>query len=47
MNQIPNPEDHEDAKPPVLGTWNNVYILVIGFLVVLILIFTFLTKVLE
>ncbi|SOE19619.1 hypothetical protein SAMN06298216_0123 [Spirosomataceae bacterium TFI 002] len=40
-------EDHIDAKPPVLGSWNNVYALVIGFLIFLILIFTFLTKVLE
>lgn len=40
-------EDHEDAQPPILGTWKNLYILVIGFLIFLILLFTFLTKVLE
>jgi hypothetical protein len=47
MKETKLDEDHIDAKPPVLGTWNNVYALVIGFLIFLILIFTFLTKMLE
>lgn len=40
-------EDHINAKPPILGTWQNLYALVIGFLVFLILLFTYLTNVLE
>ena len=33
-----------DEKPPVLGTWKNIYALVIGVLFTLILVFYFLTK---
>lgn len=33
-----------DEKPPILGSWKNMYILVIGTLFVLILVFYILTK---
>jgi len=33
----------EDEKPPILKNWNNVYAAVIGFLVVLIILFTLIT----
>jgi len=33
-----------DEKPPILGTWKNMYALVIGVLIVLIVVFYLLTK---
>ncbi len=33
----------DDDKPPFFKTWNQLYASVIGFLVVIILFFTFLT----
>jgi Mg2+ and Co2+ transporter CorA len=34
----------EDNKPPLFKNWNYWYALVIGFLVLLIILFTFFTK---
>ena len=34
----------EQEKPPILGNWRNVYALVIGVLIVLIILFYFFTK---
>ncbi|MCR9066121.1 MAG: hypothetical protein NXI00_19275 [Cytophagales bacterium] len=34
----------EDEKPPVLGEWKNLYLLVAGVLVGLIVLFYFLTQ---
>lgn len=34
----------ENEKPPILGTWKNVYILVIGTLAALIVFFYFFTE---
>jgi hypothetical protein len=34
-----------DDKPPILGSWRNLYLLVFGVLVVLIVFFTVLTQV--
>lgn len=36
-----------DDKPPLLGSWRNIYTLVIGTLVVVIALFTIVTKVYE
>jgi hypothetical protein len=33
-----------EEKPPILGTWKNLYALVIGVLIALIVVFYFLTK---
>jgi len=35
---------HKDDKPPFLGTWNNVYKLVIGSLIVVMILFYLFTK---
>jgi hypothetical protein len=35
--------DQENEKPPVLGSWKNLYFLVIGFLIFLIFLFYALT----
>jgi len=32
-----------DSKPPILKSWTNLYLLVIGFLAVLIVLFSLLT----
>ncbi len=32
-----------DEKPPILGSWRNLYTLVLGFLAFLITVFTVLT----
>jgi hypothetical protein len=37
-------EKEQEEKPPILGTWRNVYTLVIGTLVVLILLFYLFTQ---
>ena len=34
----------KEEKPPILKSWKNLYILVIGVLVVLIVLFYFFTK---
>lgn len=34
----------EEEKPPILRTWRNVYALVIGVLVLLMVLFYFFTK---
>jgi len=34
----------EEEKPPFLGSWKNVYALVAGVLVALIIVFYFFTK---
>ncbi|MFX3625727.1 MAG: hypothetical protein ACN6I4_00040 [bacterium] len=39
-----NKEKEQEEKPPILGTWRNVYTLVIGTLVVLILLFYLFTQ---
>ena len=33
-----------EEKPPILKTWNRVYLMVIGVLVALIIVFYFITK---
>ena len=33
-----------EEKPPILGTWTNLYLLLAGVLVVLIILFYFFTK---
>lgn len=38
------PETHDNEPPPFLGTWLNVYLMVLGWLVVLILIFYAFTR---
>ncbi|MDF2456964.1 MAG: hypothetical protein K0R51_2957 [Cytophagaceae bacterium] len=35
---------HEEEKPPFLGSWNNVYALVIGSLVCMIVLFYLFTQ---
>jgi hypothetical protein len=39
-----SPDNKEDARPPILGSWRNVYLLVAGTLVALIVCFYFFTK---
>jgi hypothetical protein len=39
--------EEKDEKPPFLKTWRNVYALVIGTLVVLIILFYLFTKYFE
>lgn len=36
--------EEKDEKPPFLNTWGNVYVLVVGTLVVLIILFYLFTK---
>jgi hypothetical protein len=36
--------DAEEAPPPVLGSWRNLYLLVVGELGVLVLLFWALTR---
>ena len=38
------PENEPEAPPPVLGSWRNVYALILGALFVLIVLFTALTR---
>lgn len=33
----------EDEKPPILGSWKNLYLLLVFFLVIQILIYYFIT----
>ncbi len=40
MNPNPDPEE----PPPILGTWARVYAVVIGWIVVLMLLFFWFTK---
>jgi len=35
---------HNDEKPPFLGSWNKIYLLVFGELIVLISLFYLFTK---
>ena len=38
------PETYDSEPPPVLGSWRNVYIFVLGWLALLIVIFYFFTR---
>jgi len=38
---------HSDEQPPVLNSWNKIYLVVLLFLVIQIIFFTFFTKVFE
>ncbi|CAH0994466.1 hypothetical protein EMA8858_00576 [Emticicia aquatica] len=38
-NDINSPSEAETDSPPILGTWRNVYTLVVGTLVLLIVLF--------
>jgi len=42
-----NSQNITDDKPPFLGSWNKIYLLVFGELVVLIVLFYLFTKVLS
>jgi len=33
-----------DARPPLLGTWRNIYLVVVGSLVLSVVVFTALTR---
>lgn len=37
----------EEERPPILGTWRNVYTLVIGTLIALIILLFFFTRYFE
>jgi hypothetical protein len=37
-------EKIKNAKPPIMGSWRNLYFVVLGFNLILILIFTWLTN---
>lgn len=39
--------DEETEKPPILGSWKNLYLLVLGNLVFLIILFYIITKFYE
>ncbi len=39
-----NPKNMIDDKPPFLGSWNKIYLLVFGELIVLIILFFLFTK---
>lgn len=39
-----NKEKEQEEKPPILGTWRNVYALVIGALIFLMLVFYLFTQ---
>ena len=36
-------QNPEDEKPPILGSWNNLYLLLVVFLGIQILIYYFIT----
>ena len=38
------PEAYDSEPPPMLGTWRNVYIVVLGWLALLILLFYAFTR---
>ncbi len=38
------PETHDNEPPPLLGTWRNVYLVVLGWLAVLIAVFYAFTR---
>jgi hypothetical protein len=38
------PKDIMDDRPPFLGSWNKIYLLVFGELVFLVVLFYFFTK---
>jgi len=46
MNPIENEmnKSHEEEKPPVLKTWNNIYLIVFLTLVILVIFFYIFTK---
>lgn len=46
-DDTPRAEAQLDDKPPLLGSWRNIYAVVIGTLVVVVALFTVLTKVYE
>lgn len=39
-----DPQHELDDRAPVLGSWRNIYVLVLGSLVVVIVLFTLLTE---
>jgi hypothetical protein len=42
MSDAPERAEMDD-RPPVLGTWRNIYAVVLGTLVVLVVVFTLVT----
>ena len=46
-DQTPDKQHSEEEPPPILKSWRNLYILVIGTLIVLIVLFYLLTKTFE
>lgn len=44
MKFILPPEAYDAEPPPVLGTWKNVYVFVLGWLAVLIAVFYAFTR---
>jgi len=43
----PAPSDAEDSPPPILGSWRNVYIVVLAYLVLIIFLFHLFRKAFE
>jgi hypothetical protein len=44
VSPTPPPRPEMDDAPPVLGSWRNIYLFVLGTLAVLVLLFWLLTR---
>ncbi|WP_168194036.1 hypothetical protein [Pontibacter sp. SGAir0037] len=47
INHTPDKYDEETDKPPLLGSWRNIYLLVLANLAVLIVLFYIITRLYE
>lgn len=47
MTETPEIERNDEGKPPLVSSWRNLYIIVLGNLVVLIALFYAFTKAFE